>query len=409
MVMLAETIDLAFNVGHALQVDPPNYVRSILGDPGSWRTETCPPTELKLAEFREWRKGLPELARILIPALPWNPRGLRFPLSDLLFRPSRVFRYPAGSQVRNSTPEQSWFFINGICTDRAVVDLNAQYLHKLFGRPLTVLHNATRGFIPDLVTCAAGKEWDTITESVAIAFPPIYAALMNPTCERLILLSHSQGTILSAVILELLKGLHPPIYDRWAKAPVVAQERAVARKLAKRWDFERTIRTAQTGKDPRPAEPASFEWPGYGRRQPEIVTAKEWLKLEMYCFANCASEMVQIKVRSGNGLPVPWIESFGNENDIVARLGVLANAAGPGSVRIDGDRYKRDAWGHLLNAHYLYPIFQAKFSGDPAGGLVPLEGNRLSKPRLFAYLNRKSPPPLQRAPLRLATERVKES
>jgi len=42
MVMLAETIDLAFNVGHALQVDPPNYVRSILGDPGSWRTETCP-------------------------------------------------------------------------------------------------------------------------------------------------------------------------------------------------------------------------------------------------------------------------------------------------------------------------------------------------------------------------------
>ncbi|MGD0126133.1 MAG: hypothetical protein ABSF46_12280 [Terriglobia bacterium] len=95
-----------------------------------------------------------------------------------------------------------------------------------------------------------------------------------------------------------------------------------------------------------------------------------------------ASEMVQIKVVNGNGFPVPW-------------LGVVANATGPGSVRIDGDRYRRDAWGHLLNAHYLYPMFQAKFSGDPAGGLVPLEGNMLSKPRLFAYLNRKSPPPLQ--------------
>jgi hypothetical protein len=92
--------------------------------------------------------------------------------------------------------------------------------------------------------------------------------------------------------------------------------------------------------------------------------------------------MVQIKVVNGNGFPVPW-------------LGVVANATGPGSVRIDGDRYRRDAWGHLLNAHYLYPMFQAKFSGDPAGGLVPLEGNMLSKPRLFAYLNRKSPPPLQ--------------
>lgn len=112
---------------------------------------------------------------------------------------------------------------------------------------------ATRGFIPDLVACAVGKEWDTVTESVATAFPPIDAALKNPTCERLKLLGHSQATILSAVILDLLKRLHPPIYGRWAKVPVVTQERAVARKLAKRWDFERTMRTAQTGKDPRPA------------------------------------------------------------------------------------------------------------------------------------------------------------
>ena len=168
----------------------------------------------------------------------------------------------------------------------------------------------------------------------------------------------------------------------------------MARKLAKRWNFERTMRAAQAGRDPQPAEPASFEWPGYGRRQPEAVTPEELRKLEIYCFANCASEMVQIKVGGGKGLPVPWIESYGNENDIVARLGVLANVTGPGSVRIDGDRYKRDAWGHLLNAHYLYPMMEARGHGDPAGGLVPLEGNRLSRPRLFAYLDAKSPPPL---------------
>ena len=202
--MLTGAIDLAFNVGHALQIRPPDYVHSILGNPDSWCTETCPPTELKLAEFREWTKGLPELAYILIPALPWKPRGLSFPFSDLLFRPSRVFRYPAGAHVPNPTPNERWFFINGICTDDSVVDLNAQYLHRLFGRPLTVLHNVTRGFIPDLAACAVGKEWDHVTESAAIAFPPIYAALKNETCERLILLAHSQGTILSAVILDML-------------------------------------------------------------------------------------------------------------------------------------------------------------------------------------------------------------
>jgi len=90
---------------------------------------------------------------------------------------------------------------------------------------------------------------------------------------------------------------------------------------------------------------------------------------------------------------MPWIESYGNENDIVARLGVLAHVRGPGSVRIDGDRYKCHAWGHLLNAHYLYPMMEARKHGDPGGGLEPLEGNRLLTPRLFAYLDAKSPPP----------------
>ena len=391
--MLTRSIDLAFNVGHALQIHPPDYVHSILGNPDSWCTRTCPPTELKLAEVREWAKGLPELAYILIPALPWKPPGLSFPFSDLLFRPSRVFRYPAGAHVPNPTPKERWFFINGICTDDSVVDLNAQYLHRLFGRPLTVLHNVTRGIIPDLAACAVGKEWEQVTESAAIAFPPIYAALKNETCERLILLAHSQGTILSAVILHALYILHPATHARWAQEAVVAPEHAVAQKLAKRWNFERTMLPAPAGGDSQLAVPATFEWPGYGRRQPEPVMPEELRKLEIYCFANCASEMVQIKVGGGKELFMPWIESYGNENDIVARLGVLANVTGPGSVRIDGDRYKCDAWGHLLNAHYLYPMMEARKHGDPGGGLEPLEGNRLLTPRLFAYLDAKSPPP----------------
>jgi len=393
--MVTGAIDLAFNVGHALQIRPPDYVQSILGNPDSWCTETCPPTELKLAEVREWAKGLPELAHILIPALPWKPRGLSFPFSDLLFRPSRVFRYPAGTHVPNPAPKERWFFINGICTDDSVVRLNAQYLYRLFGRPLTVLHNDSRGVIPDLAACAVGKGWERVTESATLAFPPIYAALKEETCERLILLAHSQGTILSAVILHMLYILHPATHARWAQEAVVAPEHAVARKLALRWNFERTMLAAHARSDPQPAQPASFEWPGHGQRQPEEVTLEELRKLEIYCFANCASEMVQIKV-GGGGSPLPWIESYGNENDIVARLGVLANVRGPGSVRIDGDRYKRNAWGHLLNAHYLYPMMEARGHDDPAGGLVPFEGNRLSKPRLLAYLDAKSPPPLNR-------------
>jgi hypothetical protein len=261
----------------------------------------------------------------------------------------------------------------------------------LFGRPLTVLHNVTRGFVPDLAACAVGKEWDWVTESAAVAFPCIYAALKDAACERLILLAHSQGTILAAVILALLEELHPPIRTQLATQVEVASERKVARKLARQWNFERSLRAAQTGRDLHPEEPASFDWPGRGRRQPEVVTREELQKLEIYCFANCASEMVPVSTGDKNGMLVPWIESYGNEMDIVARLGVLANVVGPGSVRIGGDRYKRpSAWGHLLNAHYLCPMMKAR-SKDSSGGLVPLKGNLLATPRLFAYLGAKSP------------------
>ncbi|MGA2902675.1 MAG: hypothetical protein ABSD98_02510 [Candidatus Korobacteraceae bacterium] len=396
--MFSKALNLAFNVSHALQICPPDYVHSILGDPDSWSTETCPRTELQLAEVREWSKGLPALAHILIPAVPWTPPPSTIPFSDLLFRPSVVFRYPLRSNVPNPTPKEMWFFINGICTDHSVVLLNAEYLYSLFERPLTVVHNFTRGIIPDLAACAVGKGWDQVTESAAVAFPSIYAALKDKNCERVILLGHSQGTILSAVVLALLQELRPRLQD-WLRAQVeVGPERAVARKLAKRWHFERTMQATPEERDAEPDMLPNFPWPRHGRRQPEPVTLQEFRKLEIYCFANCASEMRPIPIKRGgaNQTGPAWIESYGNEMDIVARLGVLANLKGPGSVRIAGDRYMRNAaWGHLLNAHYLHPMMAARSSKQPAGGLVALKGNRRSIPRLFGYLDAKSPPLLR--------------
>lgn len=392
--MLTNIIDLACNVSHALQISPPDYARSVLGTSDTWCTRTCPPTELQLAAPREWAKGLPALAHIVIPAVPWEPPGgVTLPCTTLFFRPSVVFRYPSGVKVPNPTPREMWFFINGICTDHSVVILNAGYLHGLFGRPLTVLHNFTRGFVPDLAACAVGKEWDRVTESAAVSFPPLYAALKNKTCDRVILLAHSQGTILSAVILELLKGLHAPIYSQWAAGPLAGPEHAVARKLARRWDFEGAMAIARAGTDRQPDALPAFPWPGRGRRQAEAVTLEELRKLEIYCFANCASEMVPVTPPGGRGRPAPLIESYGNERDIVARLGVLANVTGPGSVSIGGGRYiHQAAWGHLLNAHYLYPMMEARRRGDPTGGLVPLKGTNSRVPRLFGYLDKKSPP-----------------
>ena len=45
------------------------------------------------------------------------------------------------------------------------------------------------------------------------------------------------------------------------------------------------------------------------------------------------------------GRPRPWIESYGNEHDVVARLGVLAPHSAERSVHIDGSRYRAPACG----------------------------------------------------------------
>lgn len=389
MPMFTGAVDLAFNVGHALSISSPDYVRSILGDPRSWYTDTCDHTELQLAEPREWSRGFPALAHILIQAFPWKPPGAELlPFSDLLFRPSAVFRYPEHTGTQNPTPEQAWFFINGICTDRSVVELNAQYLYELFGRPLTVLHNYTRGIAADLAACAVGKEWDRVTESVTVAYPAVYAALKDSGCRRVILLAHSQGTILSAVILHLLKGLHPQTHRAWTDFPPESPEHAVARKLAEQWDFEASIQAARSGA---PRAFPMLPWPGHRPQRLKPVTVDELRKLEIYCFANCATDM--LPVTTPNGSVAPFIESYGNDEDIVARLGVLAKTSGRGRAQIGGDRYRRrGAWGHLLNAHYLHPMVTDYRGGDPRGGLTPLRGNTSPSPRLFGYLDRQSPP-----------------
>ena len=122
------------------------------------------------------------------------------------------------------------------------------------------------------------------------------------------------------------------------------------------------------------------------------LTGAELAKLEVYCFANCANTMPYIG--AWDGRPVPWIENFGNEHDIVARLGMLAPRAEHWGIDIAGPRYEhRGAWGHLLNEHYLAAIERCQKSGRRPGGdgtSAPYElvgGAVDAAPRLFGYIN----------------------
>jgi hypothetical protein len=123
----------------------------------------------------------------------------------------------------------------------------------------------------------------------------------------------------------------------------------------------------------------------------EALTRAELARLEIYCFANCATEMRYVDPEA----KLPWIESFGNEHDLVARLGMLAPHLAAEEISIDGPRWvHRGSWGHLLNLHYLRHIDLAQGGSAHPGPLTdtadpyePMGANVAPTPRLFAYIN----------------------
>jgi hypothetical protein len=120
----------------------------------------------------------------------------------------------------------------------------------------------------------------------------------------------------------------------------------------------------------------------------------------VYCFANCASTMRYVDDTAAG--PLPWIESYGNEFDVVARLGMLAPNPLRRGMAIDGPRYEcKGAWGHLLNQHYLRAIDATQRVGHTRGPANPTAAPYVlnnagdfpdaPQPRLFGYINGGSP------------------
>jgi hypothetical protein len=219
----------------------------------------------------------------------------------------------------------------------------------------------------DLLECTTEKIGAT-GEDVDSAFHPLLDAIASPSNKRVVLISHSQGTIITAVLLRLVRG----VYER----TMSGRRRDISR--SDREAIRRHAAEEGLTVDPRRLEP---------------VTPKEIAKLEVYCFANCASEMSYLDTARA----LPRIESYGNEHDLVARLGMLAPDPRECDIQIAGPRFvHRGAWGHLLNAHYLIDIDKAQrrranrqHASAGAAPYVLIEGTAPAGaiPHLFRYLN----------------------
>jgi hypothetical protein len=358
-------LELLRSVVDAGTMAPTSWLPSVLGLPRSWGP--APYSEYGLL----WSGNVPRLASYLwdvgIPSLPGRAPGwVLSPVASLFWHPSRVDWRPDEKGRICSHPREAWFFINGILTDDAVARMNADYLAYLFHRPITLLQNSTDGALIDLLECGFERLGAT-ADDVDAAFPPLMDALKDPEKERVVVVAHSQGTLIAAVVLKLLKRIYKLTSASGKLSGVdVVEIHSAAR-----------------------AEGMQFE-----RDYIQPLTARELAKLELYCFANCASDMRYIDTLDGSKFP--WIESFGNQHDIVARLGVLAPDPVQDKIKIDGPRYEhRQAWGHLVNAHYFREIEQAQRNGGVNDGepytLMNRSGARM--PRLYGYLSGNRPDP----------------
>ena len=374
--------ELARIAGDAARIKPPLFFSSIFGKPSSWLPPYHPLSEYKIIDIWRLPRTIQYLLNITIPSIPLNPPSFGPPfLNSLFWRPTVILQRPDHNGSYTTFPKEAWFFINGILTNDAVAQINAALISSLFHRPVTIIQNSTSSIFTDLLECALGKQWHRTTEAVEKAFPPIHQALKSEK-EKVVVLAHSQGTIIMAVVLDLLLQLtdlpETPDFIAAAEAPAMA------------------------GAPPAGPE---FLYPYEGQLRMdefERLTAAELGKLEIYLFANCANHMRHLSGSLNGEKPIPWLEHFGNEMDIVARLGMLAPQATERNIQIEGPRYLRPgAWGHLLNEHYLLPIEAAQRLGrkkNGKGGTEPfvlVEGDHTDSsatPRLYQYINGGSPP-----------------
>jgi len=382
-----ELSELLRGARDALDIKPPLWLRSVLG----------PPPWLPLSRFSDlgilypWRpvRAATYLADILVPSLPmtppaWLPEVIAWPF----LHPSRIRQRPDHNGSWASHPREAWFFVNGILTNDAFAQLNAAYLAHLFHRPVTLVQNSTGGALEDLVECARDKAFGATAEAATKAFPPIYDALKDPDKDRVVVIAHSQGTIIAGVLLRFMRLLYrrdeEQTDSRGTAPPAARRAPRLARAAAEPEDVP---------PDDMPLDPTDFE----------PLTDDEVAKLELYCFANCATKMPYLG-EAFDGRPIPWIESYGNQFDIVARLGMLAPNPDERGVEIKGPRYERKgAWGHLLNEHYLRGIEQEQKNGrkrGPSGEsakpyvlINPSDHPEAEVPRLFRYINGGFPPP----------------
>ncbi|CAN0491022.1 unnamed protein product, partial [Ectocarpus sp. 12 AP-2014] len=109
--------------------------------------------------------------------------------------------------VDDGSPE-SFFYVNGICTTRRMALATGAELSKMFNKDVTVVHNPTDSFMIDIFECVFAKLWTgqsfATSRPCALLMHRLLEALRDPAKTKVVLIAHSQGTIIASDALRRL-------------------------------------------------------------------------------------------------------------------------------------------------------------------------------------------------------------
>lgn len=231
--------DIELGLGHA--TDLPRMLLPLNAEP-------TVRSELRLSSYNNVGDVVNSLFQLVVPA----PRE-SVSQGTLTCRPPRVAVEEHSSR---------WFFINGVATAPPVAILNASEIARIFRRPVTLVHTPTWGLARDVMDSITAR---TLRKDGRLSRPAFYViqeALEKH--ERVVLVCHSQGTIVASYIVRKLLR-HP-----------------TTRPLVK--------------------------------------------KLELYCVGGVGDSLqIDPELTAESGHPVPYVEHFANGRDYFAEIGILSH------------------------------------------------------------------------------------
>jgi hypothetical protein len=104
-----------------------------------------------------------------------------------------------------SLPDQDnekWFYINGVCVNNWWLEQNCKFLEKRFNRRITGIPNVSYGIFWDMIESMLQRDFNIDTISVCVASNIIINQLNDPKVTKVVLLAHSQGTIIANLTIQ---------------------------------------------------------------------------------------------------------------------------------------------------------------------------------------------------------------